>query len=273
MTIPALSPQEPAKRSKRLYVYWGAALALLLTVGLACWQMVLPYFRARTAAERCMDLSGSPLLEQARAEVSRLGGPHAAARQLTFYLRLPRSMAPNREMAAYLLGHCGLEGLAECLRVFADKDEAAGVRMWAASGLAEIGDCRAADVLVAALRDKDGGVRYHAAYALGVIRDRRAIRPLIAALKDGDSRVRANAAKALGAIGGAQAVEPIMVVLTDSDWVARCYAAEALQQIGDPKAVQSLQAALRDERESVRRAAATALKKIRAADKKEDARR
>ncbi len=33
MTTPAASPQEPAKRSKRIYVLWGVALAVLLLLG------------------------------------------------------------------------------------------------------------------------------------------------------------------------------------------------------------------------------------------------
>ncbi len=43
MTAPA--PSGPAKRSKRLYVYWGVALTLLLAAGLLCWKVVMPYFK------------------------------------------------------------------------------------------------------------------------------------------------------------------------------------------------------------------------------------
>ncbi len=35
----------PKPRSKRIYVYWGVALALLVTVGLLCWLVVVPYMR------------------------------------------------------------------------------------------------------------------------------------------------------------------------------------------------------------------------------------
>jgi HEAT repeat protein len=64
-----------------------------------------------------------------------------------------------------------------------------------------LGDPRAVEVLVAALReDRDWVVRSSAARALGALGDRRAFEPLVGALReDSDSDVRSDAAKALGA--------------------------------------------------------------------------
>jgi HEAT repeat protein len=52
-------------------------------------------------------------------------------------------------------------------------------------------------------RRKDSHVRWRAAGALGKIGDSRAVEPLIAALKDENSRVRQYAAEALRKIGPA----------------------------------------------------------------------
>lgn len=41
------SPPVQKPRSKRIYVYWGVALALLLTLGLVCWTVVVPVFPGR----------------------------------------------------------------------------------------------------------------------------------------------------------------------------------------------------------------------------------
>ncbi len=71
------------------------------------------------------------------------------------------------------------------------------LRCEAARKLGTIGDPRAVEPLVAALKDENRGVRVCAASALGAIKDSRAAVPLIVALNDKDEYVRLSAAKAL----------------------------------------------------------------------------
>ena len=114
--------------------------------------------------------------------------------------------------------------------------------------------------LIKALRyRKDEGVRQAAAEVLGKIGDPRAVEPLIAALKDAEWIVREAAAKALGKIGDTRAVEPLIAALKDQNSWARAAAAESLGKIGDPRAVELLIATLKDKDSGVRKAAAKAL--------------
>ena len=69
---------------------------------------------------------------------------------------------------------------------------------WSAvEALRKIGDARAVEPLIAALRDGDSDVRYKAARALWGIGDPRAIEPLIALLHDANKGIRLNAAETL----------------------------------------------------------------------------
>ena len=157
----------------------------------------------------------------------------------------------------------------------------------AAIALGKIGDKRAVESLIAALRDTNSDVRENAAKALGRIgwkpvnqTERSiylmalqewdevvkigapAIAPLIAVLRDEDANVRRNAAKDLGKIGDKRAVEPLIAILEDPDWRIRSDAVLALGKIGDKKAVDPLIDALKDKDSSVRRMAAETLGKI-----------
>ncbi len=67
----------------------------------------------------------------------------------------------------------------------------------AALALGDIGDARAVEPLIQALKDKNAGVRRVVADALGKIKDERVIEPLIQALEDRDDDVRFRAAEAL----------------------------------------------------------------------------
>jgi HEAT repeat protein len=102
----------------------------------------------------------------------------------------------------------------------------------------------------------DDGVRALAAWSLGMIGDARAVEPLITALKDQSRSVRENAASALGKIGDARAVEPLIAALKDIN--ARAYADPALVQFG-ARAVEPLIAALKDEKGLARERAAEGL--------------
>ena len=115
----------------------------------------------------------------------------------------------------------------------------------AAEALGRIGDARAVDPLIAALRDEDIYVVRSAAEALGRIGDARAVDPLIAALRDED--VVRSAAEALGRIGDARAVDALIDTLRKffhySADANHKSAADALVQIGAP-AVDALVAAV-----------------------------
>jgi len=87
------------------------------------------------------------------------------------------------------------------------------VRCLATEALGKIGDGRAAEPLIAALKDEDRDVRWSAAEALTTIDDVRAVEPLIAVLKDNKefSMLQNRIIEALGKIGDGRAVEPIMI--------------------------------------------------------------
>ena len=95
----------------------------------------------------------------------------------------------------------------------------------------EIGDERAVEPLIQALKDKDSDVREVAAEVLVKIGE-PAVEPLIRALKDENQFVRWGAALALGEIGDKRAVEPLINALKDEDSDVRMEAAEALDQMG-----------------------------------------
>lgn len=94
--------------------------------------------------------------------------------------------------------------------------------------------------------EKDKTVCRDAALALGQIGDERAVEPLIDALKEGDRLMRRTAALALGEIGDERAVETLTDALKDSDKEARQAGAEALGKIGDSRVVEPLIEALKD---------------------------
>jgi HEAT repeat protein len=162
------------------------------------------------------------------------------------------------------------------------------VRKAAAEALGKIGDARAVEPLIAALRDIDCDVHWRSADALGQIGDARAVKPLIATLKSpygivfqaaarallqiktpaveplisalsDISSMAVAAAQLLGRIGDARAVEPLIAALRDSNSDVRHYAAEALGKIGGAQTVEKLVTALKNKEEYVRQGAAEAL--------------
>jgi HEAT repeat protein len=205
-----------------------------------------------------------------------------------------------REVAASALGKIGDERAVKPLIIaLGDKDEAASkfglffedipqtavffevkdwrVRAAAASALGKIGDKRAVEPLIAALRDEYRCVREAAACALEKINPnwhtteeaKRQVPKFITALGDRDSNVRKGAASALVMIG-ISAVEPLITALRDKDSYVREAAACALEKINPnwhtteeaKRQVPEFIAALRDKDSYVREAAACALEKI-----------
>jgi HEAT repeat protein len=87
--------------------------------------------------------------------------------------------------------------------------------------------------------EKDWKVRVSAAEALGQIGDSRAVEPLITALKVKDADLHQAAAEALAVIG-APAVDPLMTVLFGLDHQMKIAAVVILGKIKDPRAIQLL---------------------------------
>lgn len=109
--------------------------------------------------------------------------------------------------------------------------------------LRKTGNTRAVELLTTILTDsKNEYVRREAAEALGQIGEGRAVEPLIAALKDPHKYVRRKVAEVLGQIGDARASEPLFAALKDTDAYMRRKAAEALEQIGDARAPDAIRA-------------------------------
>ncbi len=289
---------EKAKRSRRLYIYWGAALALLLTAGLFCWLVVAPVWQVHRALGRCeSEYAGTGWATVTAEEIDGLGGPAAAAEKLGLCTRIPGFLAPGRLITVEVLAECGCEAVPELLRLLDSdewvlrwsaalsfrkirdsrsvepliarlKDEHGHVRVAAATGLAFQEDLRAVEPLIQALDDKKA--RDAAAKALGVLRDARAIRPLIAVLGDRDLEVWHATTHALSQIGK-PAVPPLMSALGDRDARVRYGAAVVLGKICDYRAIPELERIATSDKETlVRRTAADALKKIKAAQEKKE---
>ncbi len=116
---------EKPPRSKRVYIYWGVALALLLAAGLFCWLIVVPVAQTdrvisdvpgalETAFKLAYDEDGI------RTALSRLGGPEKAGRKLALCYRAldlfaddenpmpgPMSFEGSKKVwILVLLGHC-----------------------------------------------------------------------------------------------------------------------------------------------------------------------
>ena len=166
-----------------------------------------------------------------------------------------------------------VQGLIKAL----DYEKDGFVRSQAAYALRELGNARAVEPLIAALKDKESGVKMVAVAALGELCAQlgdaalctRAVQPLIAALGDSEVHVRIHAAEALDRIGShledaplrARAVEPLIAALDNNDPSVRIEAGEALGRIGIP-AVEPLIAVLQGGHSSLRQLAATTLGEI-----------
>jgi HEAT repeat protein len=96
----------------------------------------------------------------------------------------------------------------------------------------------------------DGAGHALAAQKLGELGDARAIEPLLQALRDRSSEVRTNAIEALAKLGDPRVVEPLIQCLQDSNFFVRAKAAWALAELGDVKAIEPLIQALKEENQS-----------------------
>lgn len=135
-----------------------------------------------------------------------------------------------------------------------------GVRWRAAEALVKLGPC-ALDSLIPLVASDDPDVRWKTCVVLGEIGDLRAAPVLVECLADTDRFVRSRAVSALVRLGS-QTLPLLTIALEDPDARVRAGAADALGQIGEAGAIEGLLIALRDPVESVRRAAAVALLRL-----------
>jgi len=161
------------KHSRRVYIYWGIALVLLLALGTFCWAVVVPVWQVRKAVIRCrlykLDQRGHRSFSSfAAEEVEGLGGANGAIRNILLYTRLPKRLAPYHDISVELLSCCGQRAVPALIGLLSDEDE--HVRYHAARGLGRIGDKRAIASLEAVLNDQDGAVAQAARLAINDIR-------------------------------------------------------------------------------------------------------
>jgi len=162
--------------------------------------------------------------------------------------------------AAEALGEIGDDRAVEPLLAALKNDETSGVRWKAVEALSKLGTPAVAG-LIGALQHNDDDVRWKAAIGLGEIGDPNAIPSLINLLCDDDRYVRSRAAYALSMIGE-PAVDPLICALREGDGNLRWGAAIALGKIQNPRAIEPLIRALADKYENVRAESAAALAAI-----------
>jgi len=170
-----------------------------------------------------------------------------------------RSLRDVATEAFTTIGESGVEHLITTLEL-GNKD----VKKASVTALGDIGDRRAADILIPLLEDNDAEVKEAAVVALGKIGDERAVKPLIRSLNfDENPGVRGKSARALAKIGDFLAVDHLIAALGDKDKEVRKDAVTALGIIGHEKALNQLITALKDSDEDLRKICAWSLGKFK----------
>ncbi len=119
-------------------------------------------------------------------------------------------------------------------------DDLKNGNLYAAQALGSIGDERAVEPLISALRkSKSHSFKVEVVKALGKLGDKRAAKPLID-IVIADNRCSEEVALALGRLGDIQNIQPLVDDLKNGN----PYAAQALGTIGDKRAVEPLLSAL-----------------------------
>lgn len=215
----------------------GESRAVEAIVAVACWDMDL------AVRQRAVEVLG------------QLGDTRAVGPLLTLLADEPSLRARAVTALGQIRDERAVEPLTKVLR---DNDEV--VRCGAITALGRIWELQQ----LVRLGDEREVVRGHAAATLGQLGDMRAVQPLVAALRDSTGAVCASAATALGQLGDVQTVTPLIsVLLTRDEPTARRSAAEALGKMDDRRAVEPLIVALKDQERDVRRSVATALGQLR----------
>ena len=163
-----------------------------------------------------------------------------------------------RQLAAKVLGELGDPRATEPLiNALKDLDI---LRTEVAFSLGQMGE-PAVELLIRALADRE--TRWGAVTALGAIGDKRAIEHITKFCTSVDSLLRGAAVIALGRIGGDSAVDTLISVVENEEGnIIRMSAIEALGEIGGAGAREALIRATSHPHASTREAAEKALKKI-----------
>jgi HEAT repeat protein len=122
-------------------------------------------------------------------------------------------------------------------------DNVSGAGQYAAWALGEIGDRRAVEPLLAAVRKRY--LSSAAITALVKLRDERALEPIISLFRKTN---QPDLATVLGNWGDRRAVEPLITAMQNSDPHVRYYTARALGKIGDQRAIPVLERATANDR-------------------------
>ncbi len=165
----------------------------------------------------------------------------------------------DREDATTLLAELGDQRVVEPL-IAALKDPYKGVRSGAAIALGWLGDARALGAAVKlALNDLEADVRESALSAISRLGGSQTFDLLLPTLRDPASEVRRVAAWHLGGTKDKRAYVPLIKLLEDNNILARCGAISGLGALGDPQAIPHLLQALQDENRFIWDSAAAAL--------------
>jgi len=213
----------------------------------------------------CRDRDGA--VKSAAAEaLGRIGDPKAIPALIKLF-KDPSKIV--RETAGTALVYIGEESIPALINALKDPHfviRCHGVRALGGMttdyqvGRAWTKDSRVVDALVEALKDEDRAVREDATIALGIIGDPRAVDGLIEAMKDG--AVKRHAIASLGMIGDARALTPVLNALKgkgmgqqgtptpgciiSEDQLIKEAAATALGHFRDPKVIPDLIFLLKD---------------------------
>ena len=164
----------------------------------------------------CRDRDGA--VKSAAAEaLGKIGDPKAIPALGKLFRDSSKTVRETAGTALVAIGEASIEALIESLQ---DKDfvvRCHGARALGGMtsdyqyGRSWSKDPRIVEALVGALKDPDRAVREDATIALGMIGDPRAIDPLIEAMKDG--AVKRHAIMSLGMIGDARALPPVLAAM------------------------------------------------------------
>jgi len=172
-----------------------------------------------------------------------------------------------REVAAEALGRSGdAKAVASLLKVFADEDTDANLRVVVADALAELRDDASVEPLVKILKGPFHPGRRLAAGVLGRSRNPDVIEPLIWWMQNGPKgRDRASGALALGELGDPRAIDALVKAMNSDPHYRVWYGgAEALARIDDPRILRPLWRVMRRNDETpVRQSAARGLSTVR----------
>ncbi len=95
-------PPVPPTASRRMYVMWSIALALLLGAGLFSWLLVVPLVRLHR-------MFGEDPVNYERV-MRNCGGRHRACRRSRLYYLLPKWLAPRKEQCVGVAMRCTFYG-------------------------------------------------------------------------------------------------------------------------------------------------------------------